>query len=330
MRSTFWRWAAARGSPSRHARGRRSSAWTALAAAACVAAASASGRDAAAPDETLMPLVGEIRTALVEPDDTLLDVAYRNRLGFESVARMNPGVDPWIPEPGTIVRLPTRVVLPAVDPEGLVINVPEMRLYDFSVEPGPEILAAAVGDAEDPTPIGDFRIGKKRTDPFWNVPDSIRAEKPELPAVVPPGPENPLGGRWLTIGSSSYGIHGTNVRWSIGRMATHGCVRLYEDDVQRLFERIPTGTRVQIIYQPYLWGRSGDRIYFSAHPDLYGRHPDRLASALHVPRALGLLEAIDVERVWRAVEEVRGEPIEVGRIPDASIGRRGATSSPPS
>jgi L,D-transpeptidase ErfK/SrfK len=301
-----------------------------LATLASVAAASGTAPDSPADGAALMPVIGEIRTALVEPDDTLLDVAYRNRLGFEAVARLNPDVDPWIPPTGTIVRLPTRLVLPAAEPEGLVINIPEMRLYDFSVDPGPEILAAAVGDAEDPTPVGDFRIGTKRINPAWNVPLSIRAEKPELPPVVPPGPENPLGGRWMTIGATSYGIHGTNIRWSIGRMATHGCVRLYEDDVTRVFERVPIGTRVQLVYQPYKWGRSGDRIYFAAHPDLYARKPDRLAAALRVPRALGLLDAIDIELVWRAVEKMSGEPIEVGRLPNPSVERPNATSSRPS
>ena len=100
--------------------------------------------------------------------------------------------------------------------------------------------------------------------------------------------------------------------------------------MRRVFDRIPTGTRVQLIYQPYKWGRSGDRIYFAAHPDLYARRPDRLAAALRVPRALGLLEAIDIELVWRAVEEMSGEPIEVGRLPAPSVGRPNATSSRPS
>ena len=111
-----------------------------------------------------------------------------------------------------MVQLPTRLILPDAAAEGLVLNVPEMRLYDFRVAPEPEIYAAAVGDALDPTPLGEFRIGEKRVNPTWTVPDSIRAEKPELPARVPPGPDNPLGSLWMTIGSSSYGIHGTNIR----------------------------------------------------------------------------------------------------------------------
>jgi L,D-transpeptidase ErfK/SrfK len=263
----------------------------------------------------LRPLVGTARSTLIETDETLLDVAYRERLGFEAVARLNPDVDEWIPDAGTVVQLPTRLILPDAPPEGLVLNVPEMRLYDFRAGPEPEIFAAAVGDALDPTPLGEFRIGEKRVNPTWTVPESIRAEKPELPARVPPGPDNPLGSLWMTIGSSSYGIHGTNIRWSIGRMATHGCVRLYEDEMQRLFERTPSGTRLRILYQPYKWGALGDGLYLEVHPDLYARSSDPLADALALPRALGLLEAIDpVETAW-ALKQANGVPLRVGTLP---------------
>lgn len=235
-------------------------------------------------------------------------------MGFDAVSRLNPDVDPWIPLAGTVIRLPTHYALPPAEPDGLVINVPEMRLYDFTVSPV-EAFAIAIGDPDDPSLIGEFRIGNKRTAPAWNVPESIRREKPDLPAVVPPGPENPLGSRWMTIGKTSYGIHGTNLRWSIGRTATHGCIRMYEDEIQRLFDRIPSGTRIQLIYVPFKWGTAAGRLYFEAHSDVYGRLPDRLAAALETPRALGLLEHVDVARVWQALEEARGLPIPVGELP---------------
>lgn len=262
----------------------------------------------------LRPVQGRIGKALIQRDDTLLDVAYRHRLGFEAVERLNPDVDPWIPVPGTVVLLPTRYVLPRADEEGLVINIPEMRLFDFTVEEGPKVYALAVGDEADPSIVGEFRVGNKREDPAWNVPASIRAEKPDLPAQVPPGPDNPLGSRWMTVGQTSYGIHGTNVRWSIGRPATHGCLRMYDDQVRTLYDRVPKGTRIQIVYQPWKWGVDGDRIVLEAHPDLYGLMPDRL-TAFQVPRALGLLGAIDLARAWEVIDEARGLPVEVGRLP---------------
>jgi len=276
----------------------------------------------------LRPPLGSIQTDFVEPDDTLLDVAARHRLGFEAVSRLNPGLDPWIPPAGSVVRLPTLYLLPQVAPAGLVVNIPEMRLYDFGVKDGPEVLAVAIGDAVDATPIGEFRVGRKRIDPEWRVPASILAVKPELPPVVAPGPDNPLGSRWLTIGNSSYGLHGTNVRWSIGRIATHGCVRLYEEDVVRLYDRIREGTRLQLVYQPYKWGRDGDRLLLEAHPDVYARIPDPLQAALETPRALGLEATVDVAAVRRVIARADGVPTPVGTLPPREPSASGLLRDP--
>lgn len=280
--------------------------------AAVSVAAEEPAEDAAA---GLPPVAGSWQSALVEPDDTLLDVAYRARLGFEPVQRLNPEVPAWIPEPGTVVRLPTRYVLPSAPREGLVINVPEMRLYDFTTPGGPTVLGAAVGDPEDPTPVGAFRARGKRVDPAWRVPESIRVERPELPAVMPPGPDNPLGDRWIRLGDTSYGIHGTNIRWSIGREATHGCVRLYPDDMRALFDRTPEGTPIRIVYQPLKWGRDGEALVLEAHPDLYDRIERPLDEALQELAERRLLDAVDIEAVRRVVEETRGVPVRVGTVP---------------
>jgi len=263
----------------------------------------------------IRPVLGKESGHLIETGQTLHDVAFLHRLGFDAVQRLNPELDPWLPRTGTVVRLPTRYALPPADSEGLVINLPEMRLYDFTGNGPVRVLSVAVGDPEDPTPIGEFRIGRKRKDPVWNVPASIREEKPDLPAQVPPGEDNPLGTRWMTLGQSSYGIHGTNVRWSIGRGATHGCVRLYEDTMEALFDRIDQGARVSLIYEPYKWGTNGRDLFVEVHPDIYGRHPDALAAALALPRKLGLLPRLDLERVWAAVERAEGVPIAVGSLP---------------
>ena len=267
------------------------------------------------PPQRLMPIGGEPRKVLVRDGDTLLDVAFDYRLGFEAVERLNPGVDPWIPVAGTVVDLPTQYVLPDVEPKGLVINVPEMRLYDFTVTPM-EVYAAAIGDEADPSLHGEYKVGAKRKNPDWHVPASIRAEKPDLPAVVPAGPDNPLGSRWMAIGNTSYGIHGTNKQWSIGRMATHGCVRLYDDQIKKLYDRTPSGTRLQLLYQPYKWGIDGNDLYLEVHPDLYGRYSGPLTEALRTPRELGILRHVDLELAWRAVEEARGAPVWVGRLPE--------------
>jgi L,D-transpeptidase ErfK/SrfK len=273
-----------------------------------------------------LPLpIGESEADLVAPGDTLLDVAHRHRVGFELLERLNPSVDRWIPKPGTVVLLPTRSLPPRVEPRGLVINLPEMRLYDFTPAGGAEVFHVAIGDGIDPTLLGAYRVGEKRIDPAWRVPESIRREKPELPAVVPPGPDNPLGDRWMTIGTTSYGIHGTNNPWSIGRQATHGCVRLYADEMRRLYDRTPGGTPLQIVYQPYKWGRDGDAILLEVHPDAYGRVARPLDEALALPRELGLLSALDLVRVTEVLVTARGVPERVGQRPAPGAATSGPT-----
>jgi L,D-transpeptidase ErfK/SrfK len=304
----------------------------ALAGGGLVPPAGAAHPDPASGADQLAPVIGAPSTDLVEAGDTLLDVAARNRLGFERLARMNPGVDAWIPEPGTIVRLPTRHVLPDGPRRGLVVNIPEMQLYDFSRAGAPEVFAVAIGDEMDPSLVGEFRVGVKRERPAWHVPKAILAEKPDLPPVVPPGPDNPLGEHWMTIGTTSYGIHGTNNRWSIGREATHGCLRLYNEDIARLYARTPVGTRIRIVYQTVKLGRADGAIWVEAHPDRYGRDPDRLEKALARLAGLGLLANVDVAALRRAVDEASGEPVAVGRLDAAEAGptETDATSIPTS
>src|SRR5262245_1758310 len=295
-------------------------------------AAAAAAAAPPAEDEPLAPLVGEATSDIVEDGDTLLDVAARHRLGFERVARMNPGVDEWIPDPGTVVRLPTRHVLPAGPRRGLVVNLPEMQLYDFTQPGGPEVFAVAIGDEMDPSLLGEFKVGVKRERPAWHVPKSILEEKPELPPIVPPGPDNPLGDHWMTIGKTTYGIHGTNNRWSIGREATHGCLRLYNEDIAKLYARTPVGTRIRLVYEPVKLGVDAGAIWIEAHPDRYGREPDRLVHVLERLDALGLRASVDMAALRRAIEEARGEPIAVGRLEPVEVAplETGTTSTPTS
>jgi L,D-transpeptidase ErfK/SrfK len=208
-------------------------------------------------------------------------------------------------------------VLPEAPHVGLVVNLPELQLYDYGAGTDPpEIFALAIGDELDPSLVGEFRVGRKRKDPVWHVPESIRAEKPELPAEVPPGPDNPLGPYWLTIGNTAYGIHGTNNRWSIGREATHGCLRLYNDAIERVYARTKPGTRIRILYETVKLGRRGAIVYVEAHPDRYGRDPDRLARAAARLEALGIDEEGAHARLREVVAAARGEPVGIAVLPD--------------
>lgn len=266
--------------------------------------------------EPLPPVHGEPEKDLVRPGEDLVELAYRHRLGFEAIARLNPRVKVWIPDAGTVVELPTEYVVPDAPRKGLLINVPEMRLYDFTRGGEPQVYAIAIGDGMDPSLVGEFRVGAKRKNPAWTVPASIRAERPELPAVVPPGPDNPLGDYWMTIGNTSYGIHGTNNPWSIGRMATHGCIRLYDDQLAGLFERIPSGTPVRLVYQTVKLGTKDGGIYVEAHPDLYGREPGRYEAAVERLAGAGLFGMVDLRRLRAAIQAGRGTPVRIGTLPE--------------
>ena len=216
------------------------------------------------------------------------------------------------------MRLPTEHILPETATRGLVINVPEMQLYDFTVQDAsgdPEVFAIAIGDEVDPSLMGDFKIGRKRAQPSWYVPKSIQAERPGLPTVVPPGPDNPLGPYWMTIGSTSYGIHGSNNEWSIGREATHGCIRLYNDQIEKLFLRTKEKTPIRLLYQTVKVGQRGNTIYLEAHPDLYNKDPLREQMAVERLRAAGVLEYVDAVAMHRAIEEARGNPVPIGTLP---------------
>jgi len=287
--------------------------------AASVAAAPAPGPPPAVDPRlaALPPVIGALENELLDdPEDTVLDVAYRHRLGFDRVARLNPDVNVWIPNPGTVIRLPTEHIVPDTPWRGLVINVPEMQLYDFTQRNAePEVFAIAIGDSIDPSLHGAFKIGAKRENPAWHVPKSIQAERPELPPVVPPGPDNPLGPFWMTIGSTSYGIHGSNNEWSIGREATHGCIRLYNDQVARLYARTKTGTPLRLLYETIKLGRRDRSIYVEVHPDVYQRDPDRERNVFERLNALGLLPYVDELTLRRAISDARGIPVAIGALP---------------
>jgi L,D-transpeptidase ErfK/SrfK len=197
-----------------------------------------------------------------------------------------------------------------------VINVPEMQLYDFTRKgEAPEVFSIAIGDSIDPSLVGEFKVGRKRANPAWHVPKSILAERPELPPVVPPGPDNPLGPFWMTIGHTSYGIHGSNNEWSIGREATHGCIRLYNDQIERLFTRTREGTPLRLVYRTIKIGRRERTIYVESHPDVYGRDPGAELAAWERLRELDLLRFVDESALRRAIAEATGIPVPVGALP---------------
>jgi L,D-transpeptidase ErfK/SrfK len=210
-------------------------------------------------------LVGEYAEVAAGRDDTLIDVARRRGLGYEEVVNANPGVDPWLPGEGTMVRLPLRRVLPDTTREGIVVNLPEHRLYYYPAAKAgePRVVVTypiSVGKMDWSTPLGLTRVAAKVKDPAWYPPESVRTEHAKhgdiLPKVVPAGPDNPLGAYMmrLAIPGGAYLIHGTNLPAGVGMQVTHGCMRLYPEDIEELFKMVAVETPVRIVNQPQKTG----------------------------------------------------------------------------
>lgn len=222
-------------------------------------------------------VVGEIQLVTASHEDTLMDIARRHSLGYDEIIQANPGISRWLPGEGTVVVLPTRFILPDAPRQGIVLNIAEKRLYYYP-QPGPGekptviTYPIGVGRMDWKTPLGTTSIVRKQKDPPWFPPESIRAEHAAngdpLPTRVPPGPDNPLGTRALRLGLPSYLIHGTNKQDGVGSMVSHGCIRLWNEHVEALYEMVPTGTTVTIIDQPIKVGWLAGILFMETHGHL--------------------------------------------------------------
>jgi L,D-transpeptidase ErfK/SrfK len=256
----------------------------------------------------------------IEPKETLLDVARDAGLGFNAVQDANRGTDEWIPPQGLEVAVPTQWIVPRSNYRGLVVNIPEMRLYLFppKTTPGSVVTvrtwAIGIGTDATPSPVGQFQITAKDKHPTWYVPDSIyrTMDRPKR-HVMGPGPDNPLGDYRMRLSKGLYSIHGTDVPWSVGRLTTHGCIRLYPEDIGELFRLVHRGTVGQLIYEPIKFGESKGHVYVEVHDDLYRRIPNLQRAALALARQARLTQRIDTERLRQAVGEKRGIPVDVTR-----------------
>jgi L,D-transpeptidase ErfK/SrfK len=265
-------------------------------------------------------LVGSVKTVHSRHEDTLIDIARAHGLGYNAIRNANPGVDAWLPGEGSEVVLPRRHILPREHRSGIVVNLPEMRLYDFGG--GTDYImtyAVSIGRSEWSTPLGTLRVIQRTERPTWTPPASVRqahAERGEiLPAVVPPGPDNPLGDFALRLSNPSYLIHGTNWPEGIGMRATHGCIRLGPADIEHLFRRTPVGTPVHFVNEPVKAGWDGDTLYLEAHPVLEElQEPNNLTPAVRaVVGATGARPAaIDWSAVNRVANARSGIPEPVG------------------
>lgn len=262
-------------------------------------------------------MIGELQWHTVRPKETLLDVARDAGLGFNEIAAANPGVDEWIPPAGGTVLVPSLWILPRSSYRGLVINVAEMRLYLFPSKtvPGERVdvrtWAIGIGSEETHSPLGPFTIRSKDENPTWIVPDSIYRTMEKPRRVVPPGPDNPLGTHRIRLSKGLYSIHGTNTPWSIGRLTTHGCIRLYPEDIVDLYPQVGRGTKGELVYQPVKVGEVDGRVFVEVHEDVYKHYRSLDKEALRQLDRAKLTKRVDLELVRQAVRERTGVPVDV-------------------
>lgn len=261
-------------------------------------------------------VVGAIQYHRVKKGESLIELARQYSLGYNEIVSANPNYDPFVPPEGSVVTIPKFWILPE-RPEGfrgIVINLSEMRLFYFHGFKNKFLLTTfpiGIGDDGIETPTGRFKISHKVTNPHWYVPESIKRERPELPPVVPPGPENPLGTHALRLSGTSYLIHGTNRPYAIGRKVTHGCIRLYPEEIPKLYEIVPIGTEVLIVRQPVKVGKIGEDVFVEVHSDDQLSDFDYLGNAIELLAKKGLLKFVDTIRLYQAVKQKSGIPTSV-------------------
>lgn len=228
---------------------------------------------------------GAVQVVEARHEDTFVSLARTHNVGYEELRQANPGVDAWLPGEGTKVTIPSLYVLPRAPQRGIVVNVAELRMYYFPAQSGPLPEGVApgsrrvithpisIGRMDWSTPLGATTITGKVANPSWYPPESIRKEHAErndiLPRVVPPGPDNPLGKHAMRLGLPGYLIHGTNKPSGVGMRVTHGCMRMFPEDVEALYKTVPVGTTVNIVNQPVKIGWTADgTLYLESHPAL--------------------------------------------------------------
>jgi L,D-transpeptidase ErfK/SrfK len=295
-------------------------------------------------------VVGSLTMYKIQPGDTLLDVGRWYGLSAKEVSDANNHLDWWSPPPGKEIVLPTEHILPEAPRTGIVLNIPEMRLYYFY--PSPTVVRhrgrlkavsfsrqtasvvytfpVGLGRFDWKTPVGVWRVVAKTKDPTWVVPNDIYEEHLERDGeadhVIPGGdPDNPLGHYRLSLSLPEYALHGTDVPWGVGMNVSHGCVRLYPEDIERLYSKVRIGTPGRFVYQPIKFGWRGDALYVEVHDDLYAMYPGLWNHAMREVKRLGLEHQVDLSKLEKAVELRAGIPTYV--MPGPEPGSDAETAS---
>ncbi|MBF0516410.1 MAG: L,D-transpeptidase family protein [Nitrospirae bacterium] len=279
----------------------------------CVSIASAAGTYSV--NNPARTIIGVPQQYKIVDNDTLLDIARLFDIGYNAITEANPKVDPWIPAEGITISIPTQWIVPEFLENAIVINLAEMRLYCFFMSNGHKFVKTypiGVGREGFNTPEGLFRITNKVENPVWRPTKRMLDETPDLDPIVPPGPDNPLGDYWLQLSIPTYGIHGTNKPYSVGRRISSGCIRLYPEDIEELYAFVSLRTPVKIINEPVKAALYEDTVYIEVHAG--GLKTDELmAKALKQLSGKDLSKYVDPKLLKAAIDKPTGLPTVISR-----------------
>jgi len=273
------------------------------------------------PDEWL---AGAVAWTLPRKGETFLEIGRRFDLGYNEMIAANRNSDPWVLKPEEPLVIPSRWLVPDAARNGIVLNIPEMRLYYFR-DGGRRVMTVPVGLGREDwrTPQGGFRVRGKTVNPTWVIPETIRKERIKENGFseysIPGGnPDNPLGKFRLELTLPAYGIHGSNKEWGVGMLVSHGCLRLYNEDIGTLFPLIEVGTPGAFVYQPVKIGKHRGRVLVEVHDDIYGFEPALYKSAVDLLERRRWVAQVDPALLEAAIEARTGVPTDVGWIEGAT------------
>jgi L,D-transpeptidase ErfK/SrfK len=264
-------------------------------------------------DSPEQSVIGKSQVVFAREENTFSDLAREYGLGYDELVAANPDIDPWLPGDNTPVLLPTQYVLPDVPRRGVVLNIASKRLFYFPVVEEGEPLKVmtypiGIGRVGWETPLGETTVVSKARNPHWYVPASVRKEHAELgdplPSIVQPGPDNPLGSHVLKLNIPGYLIHGTNQPYGVGMRVSHGCVRLYPENIELLYSLVGVGEEVRIINEPYLAGRLNGDLYFESHKPL---EDDAISAQEHLAKVFESHEEFTDEALRNAAAVIAAE-----------------------
>jgi L,D-transpeptidase ErfK/SrfK len=290
-------------------------------------------------------VIGVVQVVKASKEDTLTDIARRFNVGYEEILRANPKVDPWLPGEGRSIVVPTQFVIPNAPRTGVVINIAAMRLFYFPPHKSgePQVVIThpiGIGKMGWATPEGVTKIVRRQADPTWRVPVSVikehRENGEELEKVIGPGPDNPLGKFAFYLQWPSYLIHGTNKPAGVGIRSSHGCIRLYPEDIAQLYDTVKIGTQVRVVNQPYVFGWHGGQLYVQPYDVLEDDARDwKKGSRKVLSKSLTVaqqkqLKTRDTQVNWDLIETLshdpRGLPVPV-TLADSSLDQVLASAS---